>query len=395
MKPITWIVILLALTYGCGSGKPTKPINPASEQAATTKPLPVNWYQRFEGLIGDMPVVVHLQRYGDHFNGCYYYVKTGQMIQLRESPNPSTDRNAINLNEYLEAVADDQDIATWRLTLRTDSLTGFWQKRRKNGAQAPEMPIRLTAVVSDSIATLVLDYLRDSAQLANKAPKPVATATACILSPATDMAHAAQAFLESSLYDAFGCIGDLSTARECMQQVQQTFFNEWRATMVQLAESDSSFDRKRPSNNYQRDQYQVVRYNDRGWLTIEAIIYEFTGGAHGNYASRMLHLDWLNQETWSATDVLKPADTGKLFPLLQTSARRFFNLSAQDSLTQYLFERRFPMSTVFYLNPAGLTFCYNPYEIAPYSVGQIWLYVPYTDLRPYLTDRFRKRMNIP
>lgn len=42
------------------------------------------------------------------------------------------------------------------------------------------------------------------------------------------------------------------------------------------------------------------------------------------------------------------------------------------------------------LTEEGLLFTYNPYEIAPYSVGIITFTVPYESLRPYLTEKVRQ-----
>jgi hypothetical protein len=53
-----------------------------------------------------------------------------------------------------------------------------------------------------------------------------------------------------------------------------------------------------------------------------------------------------------------------------------------------------PATGNVYVGSKGLSFVYNPYEIASYADGQITLFLPYNKLFPLLTPAFRQRMKL-
>jgi hypothetical protein len=76
--------------------------------------------------------------------------------------------------------------------------------------------------------------------------------------------------------------------------------------------------------------------------------------------------------------------------LLVKKFRSAYQLKNDENLTDYLFENDIPITDNFYLTSKGIGFNYNPYEIGPYALGSVSLYIPFSELDPCLNPEFRQ-----
>ncbi len=112
---------------------------------------------------------------------------------------------------------------------------------------------------------------------------------------------------------------------------------------------------------------------------------EYTGGAHGNYGSSGVNFD---------------AETGELLTLsdLLTDEEGFRERAEEElirKLTAAYSDELFPdyEDTIlkmwesgfnWYLDGAGITFIFQPYEIGPYALGEVCVTLPYQEMEAYL-----------
>jgi hypothetical protein len=87
-------------------------------------------------------------------------------------------------------------------------------------------------------------------------------------------------------------------------------------------------------------------------------------------------------------------DTAALRPVLNDAAIAYFKLKPGEGMEQRMLVDEVPPTANVYLSNTGLTFVYNPYEIASYADGQISLFLPYKKLMPFLTPEFKERMKL-
>jgi hypothetical protein len=63
---------------------------------------------------------------------------------------------------------------------------------------------------------------------------------------------------------------------------------------------------------------------------------------------------------------------------------------ATDSLQKAgLFENKIDTTDNFYITQNGIGFVYMPYEIGPYAMGEIEIFIPFFELTEYLTSTIR------
>ena len=127
-----------------------------------------------------------------------------------------------------------------------------------------------------------------------------------------------------------------------------------------------------------------VLWNSPSILTIEEFSYAFTGGAHGNYGTGYYNFNAHTGQLVKLEDILT---SGYEAPLTKIAATVFKETYLEEGMTNYseagfYFEKdAFTMTDNFALTKDGLKFVYNPYEIAPYAMGQQEILIPYNDLR--------------
>ena len=110
--------------------------------------------------------------------------------------------------------------------------------------------------------------------------------------------------------------------------------------------------------------------------------YNFQGGAHGLNQLLTLNFDKTTGKTLTLEDVLVPGYKVKLNNLLQKALLKKANCKDINELHDkgYLFSMEMYPSNNYVLGKEGITFIYNPYEIAPYALGRIELTISYDDM---------------
>lgn len=114
-------------------------------------------------------------------------------------------------------------------------------------------------------------------------------------------------------------------------------------------------------------------------------IYAYTGGAHGLEVKRFANLNLKNGKTLQLAhlfDIDNRYISGRLKDLIKTHIRKQYQLAAQQSLTEAgFFSDDIELPAEFYLTPTGIGLYYNVYEIAPYVMGPINVFIPWNEVK--------------
>lgn len=132
---------------------------------------------------------------------------------------------------------------------------------------------------------------------------------------------------------------------------------------------------------FQREGRFTTACKARHLQTYAVAYNDYTGGAHGMNALVCNVFDLTTGETVSEADLFAEGWQDGVSALLKTALDAF--LAAQEEGEDLVFGAPAPNGN-FSVSEEGVTWTYNPYEIAPYSMGAIELTVRWTDLKPYL-----------
>jgi hypothetical protein len=87
-------------------------------------------------------------------------------------------------------------------------------------------------------------------------------------------------------------------------------------------------------------------------------------------------------------------DTPRLRAMLEQAARKSFRIKPADALSTRLLVDTIPMPANFSISDRGITFHYNPYEVAAFIEGDVSFYFSYAQLGNLLTPYMKQRMGV-
>ncbi|MFD1871436.1 DUF3298 and DUF4163 domain-containing protein [Hymenobacter bucti] len=275
----------------------------------------------------------------------------------------------------------------------------FWRLQRQAGrgdlaGTVGGQPVRLRAVAPAAGAlTFAVRYFADSAAAFPKEAKsPLGRISVQALVPLGGN-EAARTTLEASmLRDLRGDTLDglpTITLTALYKQQRQQFFKEYRqdATDSRPAPADTAgIGPYGIGMSYEDQTATYVLYQQGSLLSLGFFHYNFSGGAHGNYALTPASYDLRTGRRLRYDDIFKPTAAQQLPALLGQAVRPEVGLQPGEPLDKQLFVSKMPVTHQVYLTATGAIFVYQPYEIASYAQGEIHVFVPLSALRPLLRD---------
>jgi len=130
-----------------------------------------------------------------------------------------------------------------------------------------------------------------------------------------------------------------------------------------------------------------VGYIDSLVISVHKDLAEYYAGAvHGNYGTGFYNIDRRTKTLLRESDYFVEDYAAQLTKILQRRLLISYKVKTLEEL-----EEKEGISAVDLtpndncsIGPKGLTYIYNPYEIGPYALGQVTIFVPYEDLQPIL-----------
>ena len=349
-----WRLLLCALLLWSGKA-------PAQKAAVT-------WYKVMKGYIDKYPVTMYLFYKGGVLNGQYYYDRTGKPIALA-----GTLRGG-NLN--LKA-----DKESFKGQMTDSAFFGSWTMGKTM------LPVRLHEHTREFLPFLNIWVKGEQKRrIPSKDDPGGASYEAAIIWP-TD-GNPIAPFLKKEIFSILEVKDTAGAIPGKVLQKQRTAFLK------------TSYEDEKDSviNPYTETLNLEVLYQDSRFLSLEYSVYEYTGGAHGQFESIYYTYDLEHLRRMGLTEVLDTLHYGEAVSrLLEAQYRKDVGLNLGVKLSEAgdvpLFSDSIPLTTNFFLTEKGIGFLYNEYEIGPYVLGPVYFFLSYSDLMPYLQPSFKALLN--
>ena len=142
--------------------------------------------------------------------------------------------------------------------------------------------------------------------------------------------------------------------------------------------------------NYEMSVQSKNLYNAHSFWGFSVEIYTYTGGAHGIYMSTFLNLDLKTLSPIHLGDLFEGDYKEALTDLLWKQLMADNNVSTRQELEDMGYATTGDLEPIenFYLDPTGITFYYNVYEIAPYVMGATKITLSYEDITHLMNSEF-------
>lgn len=339
------------------------------------------WFKTFSGQIDKYPFTLHLHKAGNSYSGFYYYQRIQQPVYL-SGDDSSAGPGVINLLAFVPGALDINE----RFEIKVDTgtgLTGQWKIHPDSAGKT------VTATVNRDLSPQFdFIYTMGEIRLRSKlAESPAASYYAAAVWPSCS--NAAALFIKRQIAALFELKTVPATIGTSLLQLKNTYLADYKSDFREVPDSDIvSF----PSGyTMSQDQSVLVMYQHAQILSLASTSYAYTGGAHGFGATQYVVINPGNQKKYKITDVLLPAGQAALRSLLEKWFRIQYKLPRNSSLEEAgLFENRIEPNNNFYLTAKGIGFGYAPYEIGPYAMGDINIFIPFSELKAHLQPAFAK-----
>ena len=130
-----------------------------------------------------------------------------------------------------------------------------------------------------------------------------------------------------------------------------------------------------------------VDYIDSLVISVRKDLAEYYAGAvHGNYGTGFYNIDHRTKTLLRESDYFVEDYAAQLTKILQRRLLIGYKVKTLEELEEKegISAADITSNDNCSIGPKGLTYIYNPYEIAPYAIGQVTIFVPYEDLQPIL-----------
>lgn len=307
--------------------------------AQTNKPkrdLSRPWYKRFVGNVGNEIGIIHIQK--SYKNATIYIYTPTQKIQF-------LDHNIIFFKDKIEAVFIDHQTEVEQIikvVIKNDSLRGFLLSRYAN--------IRIEAKEDYSKATRVKLY---EYSYVERGEYPMVVGTA-------------NYFYHYSLY---------AVPEFLVQEFNRKMGDNFLKKCADGLKGEIEELKNNNTSHLTEQSYETVIYNQNNILVIAYGHSSYEGGAHGMYGSSYKHYDLEREKTIELNDIF----TGNYKPVLEAMLTK---KAKEDGIPVYI--DKVYLSDNFYIHPQGISFIYQPYEIAPYAAGVIEITLSYSDIQKIL-----------
>lgn len=202
--------------------------------------------------------------------------------------------------------------------------------------------------------------------------------------------------------------GDGSRARMINNAIEEEIFMMQGLNMQQAVDSFVSM-RCREYIEYFSDFYEKDKAEGErsGWYecyynlkahtkqnadTIVNYVYEldtYEGGAHGMHIKGVMNFSKNTGRQVTLADVLLPGFEHRLSELLLDKLIKQTKSKDIDGLREkgYLYDMDMAPAQMYMINDNGITFIYNPYEIASFAVGMTELKMSWSELKDIVPNR--------
>lgn len=138
----------------------------------------------------------------------------------------------------------------------------------------------------------------------------------------------------------------------------------------------------------------TLLYNANGIISIGLSSYEFNGGAHGISLFTARSYDLRNNNPITPSTLFQDPSSPAILAAIEKQLLQEYEVEDLKQLQEKtgifsLTGSEVVMSQEIYFTPEGITFYYNPYEIAPFSEGATEVTVPYTIMAPFFRSPYQ------
>jgi len=335
------------------------------------------FYKHLEGKVGNnINIVLDMVVTGEKLGGYYYYFfddKSGDDAWTHYGKSMPVYGQISSSNDF-EFSEFDPEVkgAIFKGTLKDGIISGKWI----NADGKKQLPFTATETYPLGTMAFRVVYMNDKTLLTGKANSPVASLNLSLLLPVDyPVDHVADSVTAFVYEDFFEKASPVTDPAILFNETREQYFTNYKTSNADIyQEGAASFD-------WKKIKEMRILHNEHEILSTECYNYGFTGGAHGLSVSKFRVIDLKDGHQISLGEIFRENYDNDLRDIINFAARKKYNLERNQSLVEAGFFSEFiDAGPNFYITKDGIGFYYNQYEIAPFALGPIDIFVNYQEL---------------
>lgn len=152
----------------------------------------------------------------------------------------------------------------------------------------------------------------------------------------------------------------------------------------QGSQEEEIYEPMETSYNYQHSTSLELTFNKANTLSYIIHRYDYTGGAHGMNTDSCYTIMLNNGKILKQEDLFDENALDQVASLIIKHIAKDNNVSQAEELEElgYFSVKEIYPNGNFYITDKGITWSYNPYDIAAYALGSIKTTIPFAELKP-------------
>lgn len=334
--------------------------------------IPTQFYKHMEGTINEnLPIVMNLENNDGQLSGTYYYKRYGIPIRIEGT----LEGSSVNLTEQTW-----QGKTTGKFSGTFNASGSIIQGTWSNPDGTRSFPFRLTENYNNAIEFESYTYT-DKYHFKGKPDNPAMTVELQYFYPVSYVKnHSALTKMRNQLEtNLFGQLAVHGQPETCLKKAAESSFDEYKEMEDEFGDDEEPF-----MMEWEYDMTTHIELNDFDILSYSDSYYSFSGGAHGMYGIAHYTFDMKTGQQLGLEDILIAGYEDQLSNLLSERLLEDVNAYSEGTVKTLVehgfWDDKINPTDNFYIAKNGLTFTYNPYEIAPYAVGSVVVFLPFKEL---------------
>ncbi len=238
--------------------------------------------------------------------------------------------------------------------------------------------------------------IKEKKHLFNDTTKSFATVQFNLKLPQASTPEKSRQFIYKSFLNSLFEVADTHQTIEKVAEIYiRNYFNDYiklekdyldlQKKHKTLNEEDAEYASSETLFSYENNIKLEITYNKNGVLSYVVRRYEYTGGAHGMNTDTYTTLLVEQGKTIKQEDLFDEENYEKLATLIVNNLVKANSVEDPSKLEEIGFfsvKEIMPNGNISVCDK-GITWSYNPYDIAAYAIGTVAITVPYKELKPY------------
>ncbi|MCX7878734.1 MAG: RsiV family protein [Ignavibacteria bacterium] len=346
-----------------------------------------SWYKCFEGNVGSSSAEMHIVKYEEKIYGYFWFTDEMEPYVIFGS----TGKDSLTLYSYKSSseISFNGYLNKGKFTGTSGiSVSNF--RESDTNPNRKEMSFNLSENTGKSGMFEFVYVYGLQKVFKDWEGSPSATYTEGSVWPVKSNPYFSQ--IASFILKEKNFPSGLTEIGKVMLENKKKFFENYKSDTKGLTKKEAS---EYPAG-YMRDETDIsaITYINSKFLVLGRYSYGFSGGAHGNYATQYRVFELTSGKLIKLNDILAKEGISKLPDLLERYFRVNYLVKPTESLMDFgLFENSIKPNENFILTPGCLVFVYAPYEIGPYALGEISIYIPLKEVKDYLKPEIKELLN--